>query len=152
MGTQVQMCFHIRGMRHSDKYCFPFAFYGGDDDYPTYKAHARTPPPTRPPNKYRSLHEAIQDLCNSPFVLKDGRAITVCAPFVPDYKAAGKLTGIGKGPRSKWRMVNSQATPATMGAAFTWESQSESERDVWVSSVRSTIASARAYMHEHEPP
>ena len=115
MGTQAQLCYHFRQMRHSPQFCFPFAFYQGDDEYPPYSAHARNALPNDP-IKYPTLHRALQDMCNSPFELADGRLVTFCGPHVPDYKASFKLTGLGKGPRSKTRVILNQATPQQMGA------------------------------------
>ena len=63
-----------------------------------------------------TVPDAVQDLCNSPFKLKDGRLITFCGPHIPDYKAAGRLSGCSSGPRSRHPSLLDLATNEMMGA------------------------------------
>jgi hypothetical protein len=134
MGTQAQICYHVRGMRHSPKFCFPYAFYNGDDNFMGISTHARTPPPNS--DKYRTLHAALQDMCNSPFILDDGRIITFCGPHVPDYKAGQKLTGIDS------VSVMDRATNAVMGRG------SGPLSDTWDSEASNVVRRVRAQLAE----
>ena len=111
MGTQAQKCFHVREMRHSPQFCLPYMFYQGDDHWALYDAHARTPMPNSP-EKLPTMHRALQDMCNSPFELADGRLITFCGPSISDYKCTCNFCGLDVTPRSDQNDVWSQATNA----------------------------------------
>jgi len=114
MGTQAQLCVHVRELRHSTQFCFPYMFLEGDDDYEPYEAHARTPLPNAP-EKYPTMHAAKRDLCNSPFELADGRLVTFCGPHISDYKCTCNLCGMDITPRSDRNDVCSMATNAERG-------------------------------------
>jgi hypothetical protein len=111
MGTQAQKCFHVREMRHSPQFCLPFMFYQGDDHWALYDAHARTPMPNAP-TKLPTMHKALQDMCDSPFELEDGRLITFCGPSISDYKCTCGFCGLDISPRSDQNDVWSQTTNA----------------------------------------
>ena len=111
MGTQAQRCFHVREMRHSPQFCLPFMFYQGDDHWALYDAHARTPMPNAP-EKLPTMHRALQDMCDSPFELEDGRLITFCGPSISDYKCTCGFCGLDISPRSDQNDVWSLATNA----------------------------------------
>jgi hypothetical protein len=112
MGTQAQICFHLRAMRHSPHTCFPYMFYMGDDDYTTNAAHARTAPLGNAPDKYPTIYAALADTCFSPFKLADGRRITFCGPHIPDYKGGGTQSGYATGPRGDQASLLDMSTNA----------------------------------------
>ena len=116
MGTQSQLCFHVRELRHSSQTCMPFMFYQGDDGFTPLSIHGAQPLPNDP-TKYARVLDAVKDKCHSPFELTDGRLVTFCGPHVPDYKAAGKLGGLGGGPRSTYPSVLDRAKNELMGRA-----------------------------------
>ena len=108
------MCFHVREMRHSPQWCFPYTFYRGDDDYTPYEAHAQTPLPNAP-DKYSTMHRALRDACNSPFELPDGRFITFCGPHINDYKCTCHMSGMDITPKSDQNDIFSKARNADRG-------------------------------------
>jgi len=89
-------------------------FFEGDDDYILYETHARTPLPNAP-DKYATMHLALQDMCNSPFELADGRFITFCGPHVNDYKATCHMSGTDITPKADQNDLFSQATNRDRG-------------------------------------
>jgi hypothetical protein len=109
----AQICYHVYGLRHSPKFCFPYMLYQGDDDFTPMFTHASTPVPSSP-DKYPTMHAALRDTCYSPFELPDGRLITFCGPHIPDMKAGFYLSGLGTGPKSDFTLMD-KATNVVRG-------------------------------------